>query len=148
MVTLESLCTTYGVRQDGDCLVWTRSLSHGQYGNLQFNGRIWAAHRLFYALLVAAIPDGHHLHHVCGNKACVRPEHVLPVTPKQHSEVDRFYGTKHRTHCPSGHAYTPENTKVQHLPGSNGRIYRKRFCRECHRADGRAHKARMREVAS
>lgn len=35
-----------------------------------------------------------------------------------------------KTHCPKGHEYTPENTKL----GSSGRG---RFCRECHRIDGR-----------
>lgn len=35
-----------------------------------------------------------------------------------------------KTHCPRGHEYTPENTKL----GRNGRG---RFCRECHRIDGR-----------
>lgn len=34
-----------------------------------------------------------------------------------------------KTHCPAGHEYTPENTKV----GKNGG----RWCRECHRIDGR-----------
>lgn len=35
-----------------------------------------------------------------------------------------------KTECPRGHAYTPENTKV----GKNGG----RWCRQCHREDGRA----------
>lgn len=34
-----------------------------------------------------------------------------------------------KTRCPAGHEYTPENTKV----GRNGG----RWCRECHRIDGR-----------
>lgn len=37
-----------------------------------------------------------------------------------------------KTHCPKGHAFTPENTK----PSPKGK--RRRLCRECHRADGRA----------
>lgn len=38
-------------------------------------------------------------------------------------------GNALKTHCPAGHGYTPENTKV----GRNGG----RWCRECHRIDGR-----------
>jgi hypothetical protein len=34
-----------------------------------------------------------------------------------------------KTHCPAGHEYTPENTKVGRGGG--------RWCRECHRIDGR-----------
>lgn len=35
-----------------------------------------------------------------------------------------------KTQCPRGHEYTPENTKLS-------RSGRGRFCRECHRIDGR-----------
>ena len=40
---------------------------------------------------------------------------------------NHFHGSKN--HCPTGHEYTPENTKL----GKNGG----RWCRECHRIDAR-----------
>jgi HNH endonuclease len=144
--TLEDLCERYDVRRDGDCLVWTRAISNGQYGNLMFSGQMWQAHRLFYCLLVGPIVDGFHLHHTCAVKLCVNPSHLHLVTPQQHAEIDRSYGTKHRTHCPKGHAYLPENTRYARAPGSNGKLYLKRFCRECHRIDGRSQKAHRREL--
>jgi hypothetical protein len=49
------------------------------------------------------------------------------------NERDKIRNGNHhqvnKTHCPAGHEYTPENTKV----GKNGG----RWCRECHRIDGR-----------
>jgi hypothetical protein len=38
------------------------------------------AHRFAYMLLVGAIPPGLTLDHLCGQPACVRPEHLEPVT--------------------------------------------------------------------
>jgi hypothetical protein len=40
----------------------------------------WKAHRFAYRLLVGGIPDGLTLDHLCGNRACVRPDHLEPVT--------------------------------------------------------------------
>lgn len=41
------------------------------------------AHRVAYELYVGPVPDGLEPDHLCGNKACVNPAHLEPVT---HSE--------------------------------------------------------------
>ena len=38
------------------------------------------AHRFAYELLIAPIPEGLTLDHVCGRTICVRPDHLDPVT--------------------------------------------------------------------
>lgn len=38
------------------------------------------AHRFAYEELVGPIPDGMELDHLCRNTACVRPDHLEPVT--------------------------------------------------------------------
>lgn len=43
------------------------------------------AHRFAYKLWVGPIPDRHHLHHRCENRACVRPDHLEPVPAGTHS---------------------------------------------------------------
>jgi len=36
------------------------------------------AHRFAYEMWVGPIPDDLPLHHLCGNRACVRPDHLEP----------------------------------------------------------------------
>jgi len=50
-----------------------RTLAPGQYLTVK-------AHRFAYELVVAPIPAGLTLDHLCGNQSCVRPEHLEPVT--------------------------------------------------------------------
>lgn len=72
------------------------------------------AHRLIYTAIVGVIPDGLYLDHLCHNRPCVNPHHLTPVTPKQNGSTSlpggRATRAVNRTHCPSGHEYTIENT--------------------------------------
>ena len=45
------------------------------------------AHKFAYELWVGPVPDGKHLHHRCGNRACVRPDHLEVVEPGAHSSA-------------------------------------------------------------
>jgi hypothetical protein len=83
------------------------------------------AHRIMYRGVHGLIPEGFVVDHLCDNPLCVNPDHLKAVA---HSENIRRALTK-RTHCPKGHAYTPENTYIS--PQGH------RQCRECKRANGR-----------
>src|SRR5690554_7618442 len=59
-----------------------------------------------YESFVGPIPEGLHLDHLCRNRACVRPDHLEPVTNKEN--VHRgLAGPKSR--CKRGHAMTSDN---------------------------------------
>lgn len=68
------------VAPEGDCLVWGGALGTFGYGLIKDGRRLVRAHRVAYELSVGTIPDGLELDHLCGNRRCVRPEHLEPVT--------------------------------------------------------------------
>jgi hypothetical protein len=116
------------VDRAGACWIWTGSLSVRGYGQVRQPGtRILArAHVVAYALAKGPVPKGAVLHHTCGEKRCVNPDHLEPITQRQHTrEHPENVATRkaRQTHCEHGHAFTPENiywTRRGH-----------RQCREC-----------------
>lgn len=88
------------------------------------------AHRLAYEHFRGPIPDGLQLDHLCRNRTCVNPEHLEPVTPKVNTRRARAL----ITHCPAGHKYDHENTRIS----PDGR----RYCSICKRAQTRASRER------
>ena len=72
------------------CWHWTGTTDgsgHGMFKvDLQWGQR---AHRFAYEHLVGPIPEGHIVHHDCGNPACVRPEHLRPMTRGDHARLHR-----------------------------------------------------------
>jgi hypothetical protein len=72
---------------------------------------------------------------LCRVTLCVRPDHLEPVTPK----VNTNRGINHEvtvTHCPKGHPYDEENTRIARRPRGTYRL-----CRACHREDERRRRA-------
>lgn len=113
---------------EGDCWIWTASVSTPGYGQVYLSGRNRIAHRLVYELLVGPIPEGLNLDHLCRNRRCVNPAHLEPVT--QRENLMRGVGTiagqnARKTHCKHGHEFTPENTR-RDAKGN-------RHCRACAR---------------
>lgn len=114
------------VIDDNGCWIWTGS----KYGNgyaCFFNGdKNVTGHSAAYKLFVGPIPHGKELDHSCNVRACVNPDHLEAVTHTENKrrEVER------RTHCSSGHEFTPENTYVY-------RGYKR--CRECRKKVARRH---------
>ena len=68
-----------------ECWLWTGSTTQG-YGQLRVGSRVLRAHRLAYELAYGPLPDGAMLDHHCRNRACVRPDHLVPSTNKENME--------------------------------------------------------------
>lgn len=91
----------------------------------------YPAHRIAYSLVNGEIPLGLVLDHLCRNVACVNPAHLEAVT-NYVNVVVRGTGVsalnKLKTHCPHGHPYTTENTRISRRRGG---VWRE--CVECRR---------------
>lgn len=61
------------------CWIWAGARTKG-YGDIKWFGAARKAHRLIYELLRPEFDERLKLDHLCGNKHCVNPDHLEPVT--------------------------------------------------------------------
>lgn len=111
---------------ESGCWIWRGQAANGGYGLAHIYGAHAStqAHRLSYELFVGRIPDGLQVHHKCGVRCCVNPEHLQAMTGKENNLLSNSVSANNarKTHCNSGHT----------LSGSNVYLYRgKRLCRSC-----------------
>jgi hypothetical protein len=121
--------------QENGCWDWVGARTNKGYGNLAVEGRFVPAHRYVYEQEVGPIPEGLTLDHLCRNRACVRPDHLEPVTHKENClrGVSLFAEQARRTHCIRGHPLSGENLELNNIGG--GKIGRR--CKICRRANAR-----------
>lgn len=105
---------------DNGCWQWTAKLmSHG-YAEISWNGQRWTAHRVSYLLHKGDIPEGCEIDHLCGNRACVNPDHLEAVPHRVNSARGNL--KRRKTHCKNGHPLSGENLLIT----AQGR-----WCRAC-----------------
>jgi hypothetical protein len=133
---LEELMRRVEKREDG-CWQWLGQCSENGYGISKHEGHQIATHRLIYFLMIEPLPPEMVLHHTCENTGCVNPAHLEPLSVREHLRRGRTFQAANaaKTHCPRGHEYTPENTRL--TAGKHGG----RECLTCRRE----RKARSRE---
>jgi len=84
------------------CWFWYGLENSQGYVHITINGKKTYGHRKIYELIKGPIPEGKILHHLCSNKACINPEHLLPVTRSTHPGIGVKLGDKRgRYHCKS-----------------------------------------------
>lgn len=118
------------------CWQWVAAISKATgYGVFQVGGKFQSAHRASYELFVGPLEKGLVVHHRCGNRPCVNPEHLeamnqrsnLMATPQTQAATNAA-----KVVCLRGHSVF--------VTGKSGR----RYCKECSRLRTQAHRLRER----
>jgi len=78
------------VYKRADCILHDGPVNPSGYGLTKYEGRTRKAHVAAVLAGGRKIPKGWHVHHACGVKLCVNPEHLRILSPVEHS----------RTHAP------------------------------------------------
>lgn len=120
-------------RAENGCLMWIGRIAPDGYGRY-YSGQ--SAHRCAYVFAKGPIPEGLEIDHLCGNRACVEPAHLEPVTHRENllrSSSNFAAINAAKTHCPQGHPYDGKNT-YRTPTGA-------RSCRACNRARVRVPRA-------
>ena len=125
------------VRYDRGCWEFTGARNALGYGYLNNPSGSMLTHRIVYEALVGPVSSSIALDHLCRNPSCCNPLHLEPVSMRENLArgADSSAYQKRKTHCPKGHEYTPENTRLK-----DGR---RRECRQC----GRDYEKRKKENA-
>ena len=127
----------------GPCWVWTGAKQGSGYGHFVLRRQGVGAHVAAYVLTGEVIPEGMDLDHLCHpgdgscpratcrHRLCVNPSHLEPVTRLENLKRGNTFVAANviKTHCPKGHEYTPENTRVRLAPSGN----EMRSCKQCAR---------------
>lgn len=71
------------VTKTDDCWYLEGASRDNGYGTFTASGARFSAHRFAYTAFVGPIPHGYEIDHLCGDRVCVRPEHLDLVTRQE-----------------------------------------------------------------
>lgn len=108
------------------CWLWLGALGWNGYGRFGIEGNNRLAHRVAYERLIAVIPVGLEIDHLCRVRCCVNPLHMEAVTRLVNVMRGASFAAANAnaTHCPHGHKYTGQNLRIRSNDGA-------RVCRAC-----------------
>ena len=129
-MTYQEARRRYPIRVDEKgCWVWTGLKQKNGYGAVIRGDRRRVAHRLVYNDAIGGcLRPELVLDHLCRNRACVRPDHLEPVTSRENTLRGEGPTARNarKSHCLQGHPFTLANTD-RAKDGS-------RMCRACYLA--------------
>lgn len=139
--------------EEDECWWWIGAVNSSGYGQFAYTKtKIISAHKIMWALVKN---DGYlsepkdHVMHLCDNKVCVNPTHLMLGTPAENDQMAVDRGMKKsigeivgrpvlKRYCRHGHRRTPENTIYK---SKNG--YRYPLCHPCVLEQSRRARAKL-----
>ena len=98
-------------KPNSGCILWTKAVDPAGYGYFGYKGKMTRAHIATYKERYGALPEGAELHHKCGVKSCINPEHLEALTRLEHKRRHKLQmcrsGKHHigkETQCVACHA--------------------------------------------
>jgi hypothetical protein len=110
-----------------DCWLWIGGGNRKGYGCFGYDKTSMMAHRMAFWLVRGRKPTSE-LHHICKNRRCVNPAHLVEVTRREHAKE----WTRDVPRC--GHAYDLIKTRSR---GTTDRL-----CADCRTKWRRAYEAK------
>jgi hypothetical protein len=99
------------------CWAWTGRRDRAGYGRLHFDDRDQGAHRYAWILAHGGIAPTAHVLHRCPDRACVRPAHLVALTPAEAGPYKAARGYMARGDRHTSHLY-PERQARGERQGS------------------------------
>lgn len=97
------------VEKTSTCWIWHGSVTTSGYGQLKYNGKRWRAYAFSFMLAGNTLPQGKELHHECGNRLCVRPDHLAALSHAEHLSLHKTL----RQFCKRGHPWISGASRCQ-----------------------------------
>lgn len=76
-------------RTKGGCLEWLLGMDVGGYGKVRYGGKTRRVHRLGLELIGVEVPDRAEVRHLCNNRICWEPSHLM-VGNRHQNVADRL----------------------------------------------------------
>ena len=64
------------------CWNWNKSITSAGYGQFTRNKKYWTTHTFVYTQIYGEIPKGNIIRHICHNRKCCNPNHLIIGTHK------------------------------------------------------------------
>ena len=133
-IDVDSFTSKVALDEETNCWVWKLKPTDTGYGIYNTHSKVFKAHRVSWRIFKGPLTDGLVIDHMCKNRMCVNPAHLREVDSHTNTmENSNWFVAlnKLKTHCPSGHEYTEENTRLK--PQTINPELLGRQCKECTR---------------